>query len=94
MALHILKDPERLGACLKVLGPEEALLLIDEAVYLLSPAGGNDLAGCPCPIHVLSADLSLAGLSPDGIGPGTAGPLDYAGWVALTEAHGQQCLWS
>lgn len=94
MALHILKDPRRLSACLKVLKPGDALVLIDRAVYLLSQERAPSLAGIPCPIHALTTDLALAGIDAESIGPGPVAPVDYTGWVSLTEIHPQQCLWS
>jgi len=90
MALHTLKNPSRLSEVLELLGPEDCLLIIDNAVQRLRSS--QTLAQrLPCPGWLLSADVERAGLKID---EGTALPLlSYEQWVDLTEDHQQSILW-
>ena len=90
MTIHALQNPSRLDECLAVIGEDDYLIFIDNAVYLLS----DDRAQHPtlrCQAGALHADLERAGLleTPDLI----VESVSYDQWIKLTEVHATSVLW-
>lgn len=91
MTIHTLQNPSRLDECLAVIGEDDYLIFIDNAVYLLS----DDRAQHPtlrCQAGALHADLERAGLleTPDLI----VESVSYDQWIKLTEVHATSVLWN
>ncbi len=92
--LHILNQSAPSGAlsdCLRVLQPQDSLLLIEDGVYLC--ACWEDLplpAGVNC--YVLQEDLSARGLSLP-IATPSVELVDYAGFVALVTRCQRNLSW-
>ncbi|EMP55462.1 hypothetical protein MSNKSG1_06313 [Marinobacter santoriniensis NKSG1] len=89
--LHILnKSPDhpRFQRCLTALGPEDALMLIENGVLATTTAGR--LATVSGQIYALSPDLEARGLQVD---DSTFVPVDYEGMVRLTTEAGQVISW-
>ncbi|PKM04715.1 MAG: sulfurtransferase complex subunit TusB [Gammaproteobacteria bacterium HGW-Gammaproteobacteria-6] len=88
--LHILRhspasDP-RFASCLRVLGGNQNLLLIEDAVYALLPQSQalNNLKILPSSVslYVLQADLLARGMALDDL-PRRIRPIDYEQMVEL-----------
>jgi sulfur relay protein TusB/DsrH len=90
MTIHTLQNPSRLDECLAVIGVDDYLIFIDNAVYLLS----DDRAQHPtlrCQAGALHADLERAGFleTSDLI----VESVSYDQWIKLTEVHATSVLW-
>lgn len=100
--LHIISaSPFASGAlprCLSVYAPGDALLFIQNGVYivqkpaLLTGAGlsGKDLTGRGTETHVLTEDLNARGLTAD---PQHLQQVDYDGFVTLVCRHRNSINW-
>ena len=101
-ALHLVGGPaaETLARCLARAGEGDAILLLGEAVAgstALSPqdgAAGKLLraAAGRVTVHILVPDLEQREIEPSKLEPGCI-PVDYRGFVALTERHSPIVSW-
>lgn len=99
-ALHLVfRSPaasSALAHCLARAGAGDAVLLLGDGVYgavpivygSLAPAGPSGVA-----VYALMADLEARGLELAGLAPEVC-PIDYPGFVALTEAHHPIVSWT
>lgn len=94
--LHVLSHSpfadSRLSSCLRVLGPEDAILLCGDSAYAL---GTGTVAQA---LHAKSTGLSLYVLEEDAKARGIALPewalsVDYAGFVALSVHYDKVNTW-
>lgn len=82
MLLHTLNKASDTGLkqeCTQSLGPEDALLLMEDAV--LAVRDDSWRSSLPCPLYVLEADIQARGLGP--FLPEAVACIDYAGFVSL-----------
>ena len=88
MALHVLHNPSRAPDLLAVASEGDAILILacEEGA---NPGEAYGLLASPARVYQLLPDHP----SPDSPHEHSAKPLDYLGWVALTEAHPQQVDW-
>lgn len=89
--LHILnKSPDhpRFQRCLAALGPDDALILIENGVLAMTT--GGQLATVSGRIYALTPDLEARGLA---VEDSTTAPVDYEGMVRLTTEAGQVISW-
>ena len=96
--LHIINKPASqagaLMACLRVAGPEDALLLIENGVYnaLDNAINRRALDGLANPLYVLAPDLKARGFNGEDIIHGIE-QVDYRGFVDLTVQHPLSVSW-
>lgn len=95
--LHVLSHSpftdSRLGSCLRLLGPQDAILLSGDAVYALQP-GSAPLAtlqahGEGLKLYVLAEDHQARGLEV----PAWATSVDYPGFVELSIHYAKVNSW-
>lgn len=90
--LHLLsRSPDESPAweqCLARAGEGDALLLLDNAVY----AAVTESTPVDLPVFVLASGLCARGLS-EAILPEGVRPIDYAGFVELTEHYPLTLSW-
>lgn len=81
----------RFASCLRLLGPEDAVLLTGDAVHALQPgaATAQALYELQQPVFALEEDLQARNISP---GNGAVS-LDYPGFVALTLQYAKVNSW-
>lgn len=99
MVLHTVnKSPlshQALANCLKVMGNEDSLLLIEDGVYgaLAGTASSDTLAHLASSgrLHVLSEDVNARGLTDRLIS--NVSQVDYAGFVDLVASHESSMAW-
>ena len=90
MALHTLNTVADAASCFASLTAEDALIIMDRAVYLLAQNEASlNWSALPCPIYVLAEDLFASGLSP----PAAVSAIDYGAWVTLSAKHKQHVAW-
>ncbi len=93
MSLHTVNhtDPQLWRDCLLTLAAGDAVLLLEEAVYLALPGALPAPLPAETPCYVLQEDLVLRGL----LGrTGDFQPISAAGFVALTLEHPRVVSWS
>ncbi|GAB2927585.1 sulfurtransferase complex subunit TusB [Hafnia psychrotolerans] len=82
-----------LTAFLRLVGPQDALLLVQDGV--LAAVKNSEASKCltawGLPVYVLSEDLAARGLIGQILHSTTL--IDYTGFVALTEKHPQHIAW-
>lgn len=82
-----------LPALIRLIGQSDALLLMQDGVIaaLENSVAQSHLSVLSCPVYVLSEDLQARGL----IGQISHKliPIDYTGFVDLTEKHVQHIAW-
>jgi tRNA 2-thiouridine synthesizing protein B len=90
--LHLVaRSPTRsdaLEACLRSLGPGDALLLLEDGVYGALPDQPGPAEGA---CHALEEDVRARGLA--GRLRADVAPVDYAGFVELVAAHERTLSW-
>lgn len=93
MSLHTINrtDPQVWRDCLLALAAGDAVLLLEEAVYLALPGALPTPLPAATPCFVLQEDLVLRGLL--GLTSGFQ-PISAAGFVALTLEHPRVVSWS
>ena len=81
--------------CLNQLQPNDALLLIEDAVYaaLKNSRWQSSLAASSAKLYVLKSDLMARGLTDKPLSE-TIKQVDYSGFVELTENHTPIHSWS
>ena len=81
--------------CLNQLQPNDALLLIEDAVYaaLKNSRWQSSLTASNAKLYVLESDLMARGLSDKPLSE-TIKQVDYSGFVELTENHTPIHSWS
>lgn len=97
--LHIVNkshtQANSLGSCLRLAQPGQTLLLIEDAVYAVTPAGaatsGIAEALKTLKVHVLQPDLEARGMAGKLIDGVTA--VDYGGFVDLVAEHPNNQSW-
>ena len=79
--------------CLRLLAPEDALLLMSDGVYaaLAGSEAASALAASGVAVYVLAADAQAAGVHKR-LASG-ASLVDYAGFVELSERYPRQQAW-
>lgn len=92
--LHIINKhspAQGLSACLRVLRPGDALLLIEDGVYLLAT---EHLLALPDTMHchALQEDLQARGLALSAAA-NNCHVVDYAGFVSLVCSHSRSLSW-
>lgn len=98
--LHILRhsphQDQRLASCLRVLGAEQSLLLIEDAVYALLPgsrlATSLKLLPGSVGLYAMGDDLHARGLALDDL-PARVQLTDHAGMVQLCCEHERVISW-
>lgn len=82
-----------LAALIRLISPTDALLLMQDGVTaaLENSLAESHLSVLACPVYVLSEDLQARGLA--GQISHKVMPIDYTGFVDLTEKHSQQVAW-
>ncbi|GBU12516.1 mnm(5)-s(2)U34-tRNA synthesis 2-thiolation protein [Enterobacterales bacterium] len=82
-----------LTALLRLVGPRDALLLMQDGVLaaVRNSEAGERLGALGLPVYVLSEDLAARGLIGQILHSATL--IDYTGFVALTEKHPQHMAW-
>lgn len=82
-----------LSALIRLIGHDDALLLMQDGVTaaLENSVAQSHLSVLSCPVYVLNEDLQARGL----IGQISykLTPIDYTGFVDLTERHSQHVAW-
>jgi len=90
MTLHIIqKSPfssSALDDCLKTIGPDDSILLMNDGVYACKHPILNDLSNC---IFALKEDLMARGLAPIN----NIQSLEYSGFVAECCNHQNTISW-
>lgn len=79
--------------CLRLLQPDDALLLLGDGVYagLAGSAAARQLANTGVTLYVLADDARAAGVT-DRLSPEIT-VTDYSGFVALSEHYPRQIAW-
>lgn len=98
--LHILRHSphrdDRLSSCLRVMGPEQSLLLIEDAVYALLPdsrlSASLKLLPGSVRLFALTEDLHARGMALDDL-PWRVQLTDHAGVVQLCCEHSRVVSW-
>ena len=93
MILHTLnkhQDQALIQRCLKLAGPEDQLLLIEEAVYLVLQANEERLSTV-MPVYALEEDVAARGLQ-DKLCPNVK-LVDYNGFVTLAATADKIQAW-
>lgn len=92
--LHIVKHYRHLSDALTYLQQEDALLLVEDAVYaaLRTHKAHALLVEATCRQFVLSEDVNARGLMLNDSNEITA--VDFVGFVELTEEHIQSLTWN
>lgn len=98
--LHILRhspgSESRFASCLRGLGPQQSLLLIEEAVYGLLPRSSTLASLQILPgsvgLYALEADILARGLALDDL-PDRVRLIDYAAMVQLCSGHSKVVSW-
>lgn len=82
-----------LAALIQLVGDEDALLLMQDGVLaaLENSMAQSHISVLTCPVYVLSEDLHARGLVGQISHKWT--PIDYNGFVDLTERHRQHIAW-
>lgn len=82
-----------LSALIRLIGRDDALLLMQDGVLaaLENSVAQSHLSVVSCPMYVLSEDLQARGLA--GQISHKLTPIDYNGFVDLTEKHSQHVAW-
>jgi len=99
MVLHTVnKSPlscQSLAQCLKVMGPADSLLLMEDGVYgalsSVESATGLNALGKAARLYVLKEDVDARGL--EGRLLSDARLVDYAGFVDLVVSHSASMAW-
>ncbi|WP_426417716.1 sulfurtransferase complex subunit TusB [Aestuariirhabdus sp. LZHN29] len=97
--LHIVNKPDSgsdaLRRCLNLALPDASLLLIEDGVFNVLPGSSGFQLLCEQPstlrIYALQEDLRARGLSE--LLPEQVTPVDYDGFVVLTEQHTKSLSW-
>jgi tRNA 2-thiouridine synthesizing protein B len=91
--LHLLSHSpfadDRLASCLRLLGPDDALLLSGDAVYALLPASEPLAQLTGKTLFALEEDLSARHIS----APSQVQVLDYPGFVACCTRYAKVNSW-
>ena len=86
MALHTLHRPKRADDCRACARSEDAVIVMDEAVWALAAIAANPW---PCPIYVYADDMAITG---NPMEPGV--PIATVDdWLQLSVAHPQHIAW-
>ena len=85
MALHVLQSIQKYRDCQSVLAADDALLLLDSALYL----SDAQLEAIPCRTMALREELAMAAVNESSLLEG----IDYTQWLELVEQHPQQVCW-
>ena len=95
MVLHTLNAAPGSAAfedCLRLAGPDDAILLLGDGVYAALP--GSEAAGrlqrCAAEVLILQEDAVAAG---GAIASDLSTAVDMAGFVALSERYPRQLAW-
>ncbi|KAB7894997.1 sulfurtransferase complex subunit TusB [Rouxiella sp. S1S-2] len=82
-----------LAALIRLISPSDALLLMQDGVTaaLENSLAQSHISVLSCPVYVLSEDLQARGLI--GQISHKVTPIDYTGFVDLTEKHTQHVAW-
>ena len=88
MALHVLHNPTRVADLLATAAPHDEVLVPEPSTTAMHSAI-DTMAGSGIAVAVLASSPNQA----DGRHEAPVRPIDYEGWVALTEAHQQQVDW-
>lgn len=83
MKLHTVNQPPgaALDSCLRIIGPGDSLLLLEDGVYGGQAGLADSIADAGCKLYVLEPDAAARGLL-DRLDP-AAELIDYAGFVEL-----------
>lgn len=88
MALHVLHNPTRVSDLLAMAAPQDEVLVpepntaaMQSAINAITDAG------------IAVAVLALSPIQVEGGLEAVIRPIDYEGWVAMTEEHQQQVDW-
>lgn len=95
MSLHCLyaaPDSDAAERLRGQLSPNDCVLLLGSAVRLAAPEHPllSSWLTLGIPLYALEDDLAAYGVSAAHAGVST---VDYAGWVSLSEAQPNQCVW-
>ncbi len=90
--LHIIKSEQALEEAVLVCTEQDALILIEDAVYLVNPLhkGFINLKGLN--VAALVSDIEARGLA-QRVSPSIS-KVDYAGFVQLTAQHDKSLTWN
>lgn len=100
MIVHLVRhsphSDSRFAGCLRSLGANQTLVLMEEAVYALLPNTSArhslDLLPANVRVHVLEMDLAGRGLALDDL-PARIGVIDYPELVDLCATHAKVISW-
>lgn len=89
--LHIVKTQQAIHSTLLSVANGDDILLIEDAVYLANPKHHLYALLAGYSISVLSADLKARGIA--ALVAENIQPVDYLGFVELTEQHPNSLTW-
>ena len=88
MALHVLHNPARVSDLLATVAPQDEVLVPEPNTAAMQSAI-NAMADAGIAVAV----LALSPIQVEGGLEAPVRPIDYQGWVAMTEEHQQQVDW-